>query len=124
MGHRRSALGAAGEGIARRHLERLGYVFVEGNWHCAEGEIDLVMRHREELVFVEVKTRRSETAGAAEESVSRAKGQRLLKAGLRYLAAHPEAGDPIWRVDVVAVSLSASGAVQRLTHFENAVISG
>ncbi len=120
----RSSLGAAGEAIARRYLEERGLTWIESNWRCFAGEIDLVMRFRDELVFVEVKTRRGDGAGRAEESISISKGRKLLASGEWYLAAHPELGDPIWRIDLVAITLSRSGTVERITHIENAVNCG
>lgn len=118
----RASLGTIGEAIARRHLERLGMVWIESNWRCLSGEIDLVMRQNDELVFVEVKTRRGDGAGRAEESVSPSKGRKLLASGSWYLASHADAGDPIWRIDLVAITLSQQGAVERITHIENAVL--
>jgi putative endonuclease len=120
----RSSLGTAGESIARRHLEALGMRFVESNWRCLTGEIDLVMRIQDELVFVEVKTRRGDGAGRAEESISPAKGRKLLSSGEWYVGNHPSLGDPIWRIDLVAITLSHSGAIERLVHIENAVSAG
>jgi putative endonuclease len=120
----RSKLGTAGEEAARRHLEKLGLTWVESNWRCLAGEIDLVMRDGEELVYVEVKTRRGEFAGRAEESVSASKGRKLLAAGSWYLEAHPELGDPIWRIDLIAITLDRSGKVERISHLANAVFAG
>ena len=120
----RARLGSAGEMAARRHLERNGYVWVESNWHCPAGEIDLVMRDGAEIVFVEVKTRRGESAGRAEEAITLSKGRKLLDAGAWYLQAHAEVGDPIWRVDLIALTLDRSGRVERLTHVSNAVVEG
>lgn len=117
----RTALGTAGERLARRLLEERGFRFLETNWHCPVGELDLVMMDGEELVFVEVKTRRGERAGTAEEGLSVAKGRKLLAAGMWYLQARPELGDPIWRVDLVAITLSQDGRVVRETHVVNAV---
>jgi putative endonuclease len=117
-------LGSAGELAARRHLERAGYVWVESNWRCPAGEIDLVMRDGPELVFVEVKTRRGERTERAEEGITNSKGRKLLAAGDWYLQAHPDFGDPIWRVDLVALTLDRSGRVERLTHVANAVVDG
>ncbi len=70
--HDRRALGRQGEAHARRHLEAHGLTFVGANWRCAAGELDLVMRDAEEIVFVEVKTRFGERLGRAEEAVSEA----------------------------------------------------
>jgi putative endonuclease len=120
----RSKLGATGEVVARHYLESKGHIWIESNWHCSSGEIDLVMREGTELVFVEVKTRRGEAAGRAEEGVSANKSRRLLATGSWYLSSHPELGDPIWRIDLVAITLDRSGRVERVTHIPNAVVSG
>ena len=117
----RRRLGDRGEERARRYLEGKGYVFVAANWRCPAGELDLVMRDGEEVVFVEVKTRRGEAMGRAEEAISPAKARRLLAAGESYLARTPEPAEAIWRVDLVAITLDRSGAVERLTHVENAI---
>lgn len=120
----RSKLGTSGEAVARRHLESLGFEWIESNWRCAAGEIDLVMRDRGELVFVEVKTRRGDDAGRAEESISPNKSRRLLSSGNWYIQTHPDLGDPIWRIDLVAITLDGVGKVDRVTHVENTVVSG
>lgn len=120
----RTQLGRGGEGHARRHLEAHGYVFVAANWRCRVGELDLVMRDGDEVVFVEVKTRRGEATGRAEDAITRAQARRLLAAAEWFLAEHRELDGCIWRVDLVAITLDPRGAVQRLTHAENAVLSG
>ncbi len=117
----RRALGTAGEGHARRYLEAGGLVFVEANWRCRGGELDLVFWDEAELVFVEVKTRHGEAMGRAEEGVSPAQARRLLRACGAYLAQHPDVGDPIWRIDLVAITLDRSGAVLRVSHVPNAI---
>jgi putative endonuclease len=117
----RSKLGTSGEQLARRSLEAKGYCWIESNWRCASGELDLVMVDGNELVFVEVKTRRSERSGSAEESVTPAKGRKLLATGGCYLLAHPEQGERVWRIDLLAITLTADGRIDRIAHFENAV---
>ena len=117
----RQGLGTAGERLARHHLEELGYMFVAANWRFPGGELDLVMRDGDVLVFVEVKTRRGEHLGAAEESVSAAQTRRLVRASQMFLASHPDLADAFWRIDLLAITLSPSGAVSRLTHIPNAV---
>ena len=57
MTRARLALGAAGEAAAALWYEQQGYVVVARNWRCREGELDLVVARRGELVFVEVKAR-------------------------------------------------------------------
>jgi putative endonuclease len=118
------ALGKCGEDYARRKLEQQGWSFVAANWYCASGELDLIMRDGQHLVFVEVKTRRGDGAGRAEESISANKTKRLLLSGEWFLAEHPELGDPIWRVDLVAITVNRSDTVVRFSHVKNAVVSG
>jgi putative endonuclease len=119
----RQGLGAAGEHLARRHLEQLGYAFITANWRYTGGELDLVMRDGDVLVFVEVKTRRGERLGAAEESVLPAQSRRLLRAAQTFLTERPEFADLFWRIDLFSVTLAPSGVVSRLTHVPNAILS-
>lgn len=81
----RQALGAAGEAQAAAWYEAHGYVVVDRNWRCGEGELDLVVRSSRELVFVEVKTRRSDRFGVPAEAVTLAKQRRLRALAGRYL---------------------------------------
>jgi putative endonuclease len=117
-------LGALGEATARRLLEERGLRFIEANWHCPIGELDLVMVDRNELVFVEVKTRRGERNGRAEESVGAAKGKSLLAAADWYVSAHPEYVDMIWRIDLLALTFSPNDELIRKAHIENAILAG
>jgi putative endonuclease len=120
----RQSLGAAGEQLARRHLERNGFRFIAANWRCRSGELDLIMRQGETLVFIEVKTRHGDRLGTAEEAVLPRKANRLLRAAQYYLVTRPDLADVFWRIDLVAVTLDDSGVLQRLTHIEDAVRSG
>ena len=114
-------LGAAGEAHARRYLEAQGYTFQLANWRGNDGELDLIMRDGSELVFVEVKTRRGEQLGRAEESVTRRQQLGLLATAEEFIAKHPEEEGIIWRVDLVAITLDSQGVVCRLTHVENSL---
>lgn len=81
----RIAKGAAAEDLALRYLEARGLTLVTRNFHCRTGEIDLIMRDGEYLVFVEVRSRRHARYGAPAESVTRTKQQKLLRAAAFYL---------------------------------------
>ena len=120
----RRRLGDQGERHARRYLEARGFTFLAANWRCPAGEPDLVMRDGEEIVFVEVKVRHGERLGRAEEAITAAQGRRLLAAGEWFLAERAAATTAIWRIDLVAITLGAGGAVDRLTHVVNAVTIG
>ncbi|NTW97526.1 MAG: YraN family protein, partial [Oscillochloris sp.] len=74
----RRALGDFGESAARSHLLRAGYAILASNWRCRIGEIDLVARQGDQLVFVEVRTRRADGPISPEESISPAKRRRML----------------------------------------------
>ncbi|HZA92260.1 MAG TPA: YraN family protein, partial [Gemmatimonadales bacterium] len=113
--------GAAGEQLARHHLEQQGYEFIAANWRRPYGELDLIMRDGDVLVFVEVKTRRSERFGSAEESVSPSQVARLLRAAESFLTEQPALAGLFWRVDLVAVTLAPSGVISRLTHIVDAI---
>lgn len=120
----RRRLGTAGEAHARRYLEARGYRFVAAQWRAAGCELDLVMWDGDELVFVEVKTRRGESHGRAAESVTPRQVQALIRGAETYVQTPGLAGgpEPIWRIDLVAVTLDLSGRVADVTHVENAFV--
>ncbi len=120
----RRQLGTAGEGQARRFLEARGYRFVASQWRGAGCEIDLVMWDRDELVFVEVKTRRGEGSGRAGEAVSARQVRALVRAATTYVEGLDDTrrDEPVWRIDLVAVTLDGSSRVADVTHVENAFV--
>ena len=116
----RRGLGRTGEDLAIRALVERGYVVVERNWRCEVGELDIVARHNECLVFVEVRTRRGGWRGAAEDSIGPAKRRKLAALADAYLQAH-EAPVADWRIDVVTVELDGGGRLRAVEIFEDAV---
>jgi putative endonuclease len=121
MADLRKKLGDFGEQAALVYLTHQGYAEVLRKWRCPAGEIDLLMRDGTTLVFVEVRTRRGNSAGVAEESVGPAKRARLIALAYTYLEAAGVADNTPWRIDVVAVGVDASGRVARLNHIRDAV---
>lgn len=113
-------VGAWGEHIAHRFLSERGLVVRDRNWRCAAGEIDLVAEDGEEIVFVEVRTRRTADFGALEETVTARKRQALIAAAQHYLEAHDLQEKP-WRIDFVAVELDTHNAVRRVEHIPCAI---
>ena len=104
----RQILGARGEKAAAKYLRRRGYKILLKNFHSGKAEVDLVARHKDWLVFVEVKTRETEQFGAPSEAVDRDKQRNLSKAALDYLRM---LGNPRihFRFDIVEVII-ANGA--------------
>ena len=95
-------LGAHGELIAASYLTDAGLRVLDRNWRCREGELDIVAREGDALVFCEVKTRRGVGYGHPVEAVTFAKQRRLRTLAQRWLAAHDEHA-PDLRFDVVGV---------------------
>jgi len=104
-----SSLGAYGERLAAQRLVEEGMAVVDRNWRCDQGEIDLVLRHGDVLVFCEVKTRTTAAYGHPLEAVTPAKAQRLRRLAERWLQAHEAHAGGI-RIDVVGVLLAERGA--------------
>jgi putative endonuclease len=98
----RRALGAAGEAQAAAWYEGHGYAVLHRNWRCREGELDLVVRRGRELVFVEVKTRRTDRFGIPAEAVTREKQRRIHTLARRYLDATDVRASSL-RFDVVSI---------------------
>lgn len=96
-----SERGAQMEARARRHLEGQGLSFVSANYRCKGGEIDLIMRDQQQLVFVEVRYRQQSGYGSAAESVDNRKQKKLRHAAQHYLQQHQEHGS--CRFDVIAI---------------------
>ena len=104
----RDRLGQWRENQARLDLEARGYALLATNYRCRWGEVDIVARQGQELVFVEVKTRRGSDFGAPEESITPAKAQHLTATAQDYLQTQippADAANASWRIDLVSVHL-------------------
>jgi len=116
----RIEVGATGERLAVDYLKGLGYVILQRNFRCRQGEIDIIARQDDCLVFVEVRTKKGREFGTPEESITSSKKERLIALAEAYLQTLPS--PPLsWRIDVVAVELEGDGSVSRLEHIENAI---
>ena len=103
-------IGQQGEAIAAEALVNAGYELLTRNWRCSTGELDLVARHRDDIVFVEVRTRSgSEGIDAAIESITPRKITRLINLAGLYLQSHALENSP-FRIDIVAVELPSIGS--------------
>ena len=117
---KRRDTGILGEKLARDFLEKKGYRIEETNYRCSEGEIDIVAKHKDSLVFIEVRTKKSHEFGSPEESITSAKKERLKATAYHYLQTHNNL--PIsWRIDVLAIELNQKGKPSRIELIENAV---
>ena len=107
----RRTLGRYGEELAARYLTEQGWQVVDRNWRCPHGEIDLVARDGDCLVFCEVKTRRTERFGGAVEAVDHRKAARLRRLVAAWLQSHDERA-PRVRIDVIGILRPRHGPAQ------------
>ena len=93
---------------AARYLQNRGLAVIARNFRCRSGEIDLVCRDAEELVFVEVRFRSNTRYASAAESVTPAKQRKLIRAAQVFLLKYPRYAELSCRFDVVAMSPATS----------------
>jgi putative endonuclease len=105
------ALGQLGESMAAEFLIAAGYLVVDRNWRCPEGEIDIVALDGRTIVVCEVKTRSSARYGAPVEAVTPGKAARLHRLALAWRRAHEVRARPM-RVDVISVLRGPRGVPQ------------
>jgi putative endonuclease len=99
--------GRAAEDLALRYLEQHGLQLVTRNFRCTRGEIDLIMRHGDSLVFVEVRARRNDNFGSGAASVDARKQAKLNAAAALYLQQNAQLSNCPCRFDVVALSFAS-----------------
>ena len=114
----RREAGPEGERLAADFLKTLGYKVLRRNCRSLLGEIDLIMRDGDAVVFVEVKSRSSATWGDPEHAVTRGKQRKICRQAVLFADRHKLRGHPL-RFDVVTVLLEDDTAPV-FKHFENA----
>jgi putative endonuclease len=100
----RLELGRLGERLALQKIKRLGYKCIEKNYRCPLGEIDLIAKDGECLVFIEIKTRKGQSTGYAKEAVDQRKIRQISKVALAYMK-YNNCCDTKSRFDVIAVNI-------------------
>jgi putative endonuclease len=118
----RKRFGASGENLASIWLQEHGYRVLARNWRCPLGELDIVCELGDDIVFVEVKSRRGTLLGAPEEAVTPAKQRRLIRAAQYYLVQRSQE-QRSYRIDVVAVEVAPSGKLLGVRHYPGCVES-
>ena len=112
----RQKLGARGEQLAAQALVAAGYRIIRSDVRAKSGQVDILAEEAGDLVFVEVKTRRTTTYGTPAEAVTPAKQRHLIAAAQEYLASI-DALDRPWRIDVVSILLTGSTpAIEIIRH--------
>jgi len=117
---KRQETGMLGEKIACDFLGKNGYQIIETNYRCRDGEVDIIAKEQDMLVFVEVRTKKSFLFGTPEESITQRKKEKLRAVAEDYRQNH-DGLPPEWRIDVVAIQMDGSGKINRVEIIENAV---
>jgi putative endonuclease len=117
---KRKDTGILGEKLAKDFLKKRGYHIIETNYRCPQGEIDIIAKHKDSLVFIEVRAKKSSEFGSPEESITPIKRERMRATAAYYQQTHSKL-PPQWRIDVVAIELKQNGKPSRIELIENAV---
>jgi putative endonuclease len=97
-------LGSYGEELALKKIKKLGYKKIIRNYRCPLGEVDLVARDGDCLVFIEIKTRKGKSLAYAKEAVDARKRRQLSKVALSYMKSN-QCNDVKARFDVIAITI-------------------
>ena len=116
---RREPLGDSGENLAAEYLRGIGFKILERQHSSRIGELDLIARDDDTIVFVEVKTRKSTMAGLPVEAVTPQKQLQITRAALVYLKQNGLL-ECRTRFDVVAILLPDDSDKPQITHYRNA----
>ena len=109
--------GKLGEDIAGHYLKQNGYVILDRNFECRQGEIDIIALDKKEIVFIEVKTRTSNKYGAPSEAVNKIKQKHMLQT-IKYYLYIRNLSDEFIRIDVIEVYINNN--VYKVNHIKQA----
>ncbi|AIS52539.1 hypothetical protein TKV_c13680 [Thermoanaerobacter kivui] len=116
-------IGSLGEKIAAQYLTKSGYKILEKNFKCKIGEIDIIALYKNQLVFVEVKTRTSTSFGVASEAVNFYKQQKIVKVAQLYIASTDKFKNLQPRFDVIEIYLNPNTLnFEKINHIPNAFL--
>ena len=111
-------LGDLGEDISEIFLIKTGYSIIKRNYRCRFGEIDLIAKDKEKLIFFEVKTRTNLNFGYPEESINNLKVLKLKKLAILF-AVSENMGDPDMQFDVISINLSGNSFFDNINNIKN-----
>lgn len=116
-------IGDVGEELACRFLQENGYAIVERNFSCKFGEIDIIAKKGNSLVFVEVKTAHKGSLLFAQENITYNKIRKFTKAVTVYLVTRRISSNQQWQMDAILVKLESASGTSEITRIENINIS-
>ena len=118
--YKRHLIGKIGEDIASKYLIEKGYIIIERNFRCKQGELDIIAKFEESIVFVEVKTRTNKKYGEPIDAVTYMKKMHILKSINYYLYSKGIENQSI-RIDIIEVYIRENKYY--IKHTKNAIIA-
>lgn len=116
--YQRHEIGKIGEDLAVKYLEQNGYKILERNFECRQGEIDIIAIEKEEIVFIEVKTRTNQKYGKPIDAVNQTKQKHLIKS-VQYYIYNRHLEDEFIRIDVIEIYMY--GNKYRINHIKQII---
>jgi putative endonuclease len=116
--NKNSYYGKLGESIAKNYLINNGHLIVASNFRLNYDEIDIITKHNQYLVFIEVKTRLSNKYGKAEDQLTLKKARKLHRSINKFLAIHGYLETKV-RADFIAINLNIGKKMANIKHYKN-----
>ena len=123
MTTKRTRFGQYGEDLGVKYLKNKGYLVIDRNFNRKCGELDIITKKDNKIIFVEVKTRdisRNTEQGAGEESVNYYKQKKLLKTAELYILEKKLPENMFWQFDVLSISIDKQAKIAKIKHIEDA----
>ena len=115
----RKEVGNKGEKLAAKFLKRKGYKIIQRNYKCKLGEIDIIAEQDRTIVFVEVKTRRTQEFGPPQYAITAAKKRQISSVALLYIR-EKKFVEQSCRFDVIGITFPPESRKPRIEHIQNA----
>ncbi len=116
----RKDIGRLGESLAAEYLKNEGFNIIEINYNCPAGEIDIIAKEYDYLVFIEVRTKSGSGFGSPEESITKTKKKHMIESAYTYLG-EKDKMQSNWRIDFIAVELDRDYKPLRIEYYQDAV---
>ncbi len=116
---KKRTIGNLGEKIAKKYFKKQGYKIIKQNFTNRAGEIDLIVKNKDQLVFVEVKTRTNQNFGYPEESIDSRKQNKIIRTAQNYLYKEKIFSEN-YRFDVISIEINQLTKKATLKHIKDA----
>lgn len=123
MTTKHTQFGQYGEDLGIKYLQNKGYLVIDRNFNRKCGELDIIAKKDNKIIFIEVKTRdanKNFEQGAGEESINYYKQRRLLKTAELYLLEKKLPDNLFWQFDVLSIVIDKQAKIAKIKHIEDA----